>query len=60
MKLTLKVWRQRNAKLNGKFETYQLDHISEDMSFLEMIDVLNIKIIEEGGDPVAFVHDCGV
>ncbi len=58
MKLTLKVWRQRNAKAKGSFETYEADHVSPDMSFLEMMDVLNIRLIEEGKDPVAFDHDC--
>lgn len=58
MKLTLKVWRQRNAKVKGQFETHNIDNVSPDMSFLEMIDVLNAQIIESGGDPVAFDHDC--
>lgn len=58
MKITLKVWRQPNSKAEGKFETYQLDHVSPDMSFLEMFDVLNEQLIAEGGEPVAFDHDC--
>jgi succinate dehydrogenase / fumarate reductase iron-sulfur subunit len=58
MKLTLKIWRQRNANDNGKLESYSLDKVSPDMSFLEMIDVLNTQLIEEGKDPVAFDHDC--
>lgn len=58
MKITLKVWRQRNKSDKGKFETYNLDSVSPDMSFLEMFDVLNNKLIEEGKDPVAFDHDC--
>lgn len=58
MKVTLKVWRQRNAKDTGKFETYQLNDITTDMSFLEMMDVLNQHLIKEGKDPVAFDHDC--
>ncbi len=58
MKLTLKIWRQRNAQSEGKFETYSLDKVSPDMSFLEMVDVLNTQLIEEGKDPVAFDHDC--
>ncbi|MEY3983384.1 MAG: hypothetical protein RL160_941 [Bacteroidota bacterium] len=58
MKITLKVWRQPSNKAEGKFETYQLQHVSPDMSFLEMFDVLNEQIITEGGDPVAFDHDC--
>ena len=58
MKITLKVWRQPSNKAEGKFETYQLQHVSPDMSFLEMFDVLNEQIITEGVDPVAFDHDC--
>ncbi|RXK47131.1 succinate dehydrogenase/fumarate reductase iron-sulfur subunit [Aquirufa rosea] len=58
LNLTLKIWRQKNAQTAGKFETYQVSGISEDMSFLEMIDVLNNRLIEEGDDPVAFDHDC--
>jgi len=58
MKITLKVWRQKNSQDPGHFETYHLDNISPDMSFLEMFDVLNEKLISEGKDPVAFDHDC--
>jgi succinate dehydrogenase / fumarate reductase iron-sulfur subunit len=58
MKITLKVWRQKNTNTNGKFETYKLDHVSEDMSFLEMFDVLNEQLINEGKEPVVFDHDC--
>jgi succinate dehydrogenase / fumarate reductase iron-sulfur subunit len=58
MKLTLKIWRQANAQAKGKMETYQLEEVSPDMSFLEMMDVLNEKLIEQGIDPVAFDHDC--
>ncbi len=58
MKITLKVWRQQNSKDSGHFETYQLPHVSPDMSFLEMFDVLNEQLITEGKDPVAFDHDC--
>lgn len=58
MNLTLKVWRQKNQKDKGKFETYNVSDISTDMSFLEMIDVLNEQLIEEGKDPIAFDHDC--
>jgi len=58
LNLTLKIWRQKNAQTAGKFETYQVSGISTDMSFLEMIDVLNNRLIEEGDDPVAFDHDC--
>lgn len=58
MKITLKVWRQKNSKEKGQFETYSLNSVSEDMSFLEMFDVLNEQLIREGKDPVAFDHDC--
>lgn len=58
MKITLKVWRQKNGKDSGRFETYQLNHVSEDMSFLEMFDVLNEQLIAENKEPVAFDHDC--
>jgi succinate dehydrogenase / fumarate reductase iron-sulfur subunit len=58
MKLTLKVWRQKNSKEKGRIESYDIDKISPDMSFLEMMDVLNEKLTIEGLDPVAFDHDC--
>jgi succinate dehydrogenase / fumarate reductase iron-sulfur subunit len=58
MRLTLKIWRQRNNKTPGRFETYQADHVDPDMSFLEMIDVLNEDLVRKGLDPVAFDHDC--
>jgi succinate dehydrogenase / fumarate reductase iron-sulfur subunit len=58
MKLTLKIWRQKDAKSQGKMETYQLDGISEHMSFLEMLDVLNEQLIVSGEEPVSFDHDC--
>ncbi len=58
MKLTLNVWRQKNGRSKGSFETYQLDGVSEHMSFLEMLDVLNEKLQTEGKEPVAFEHDC--
>ena len=58
MKITLKIWRQRNAKEAGKLETYQLNDVTTDMSFLEMMDILNQHLIKEGKDPVAFDHDC--
>ncbi|MCW3806883.1 succinate dehydrogenase/fumarate reductase iron-sulfur subunit [Plebeiibacterium marinum] len=56
--LTLKVWRQNGAKDKGRFETYSLENISTDSSFLEMMDVLNEQLIGEGKEPVAFDHDC--
>ncbi|MEZ5003883.1 MAG: succinate dehydrogenase/fumarate reductase iron-sulfur subunit [Chitinophagales bacterium] len=58
MNLTLKIWRQKSAKEKGAIETYQVKEISKDMSFLEMLDVLNNQLIEAGKEPVAFDHDC--
>ena len=59
MNLTLKIWRQRNSDSKGKMKTYKMSNVSPDMSFLEMMDVLNSNIISEGKeDPVAFDHDC--
>src|ERR1043166_1759536 len=58
MSLTLKVWRQKNADSKGRFETYKVEGISSEMSFLEMFDVLNERLISEGKDPIAFDHDC--
>lgn len=58
MKLTLKIWRQKNATAKGNMETYPIDGINGDMSFLEMLDVLNNQLIEQGDEPVAFDHDC--
>ena len=51
MDLTLKVWRQKNAKAQGHFETYQVKNISSDSSFLEMLDILNEQLIAEGVEP---------
>jgi len=58
MKLKLKIWRQENANVKGSIQSYSLDGISPDMSFLEMMDVLNEKLMDKGIDPVAFDHDC--
>ena len=58
MNLTLKIWRQKDAKSKGKMVTYPISGISEHMSFLEMMDVLNEQLISEGQEPVAFDHDC--
>lgn len=58
IKLKLNIWRQKNAQDTGHFETYQVEDISTDMSFLEMLDVLNQKLIHENKDPVVFDHDC--
>jgi len=58
MKITLNVWRQSAAESKGKLETYTLDHVSGDMSFLEMFDMLNEQLTLQGKEPVAFAHDC--
>jgi succinate dehydrogenase / fumarate reductase iron-sulfur subunit len=58
MNLTLKIWRQKNASDKGKMVDYKVTDISEHMSFLEMMDVLNEQIINKGEEPVAFDHDC--
>ena len=58
MNLTLHVWRQKNSKGGGKFDTYQAEGIDEHMSFLEMLDHVNEGLIEKGIDPIAFDHDC--
>ena len=56
--VTLKVWRQAGPKAQGKFETYKLNNVSTDSSFLEMMDILNEQLISERKEPVAFDHDC--
>ena len=56
--LTLKIWRQNGPKEKGRFETYKVDNISTDSSFLEMLDILNEQLINENKEPVAFDHDC--
>ncbi len=56
--LTLKIWRQKNPQERGQFETYPANDISTDMSFLEMLDVVNEQLTLEGNDPIAFDHDC--
>ena len=58
MDLTLRVWRQKDGQSTGTLETYQVSGIIPDMSFLEMLDVTNERLIEEGKDPIAFDHDC--
>ena len=58
MKLKLKIWRQKNAEEKGKLVNYDIENVSPDMSFLEMLDVLNNQLIENEEDPVAFDHDC--
>ena len=58
MKLKLKIWRQPNNETKGKMINYKIDNVSPDMSFLEMMDMLNENLINEGEDPIAFDHDC--
>jgi len=58
MKITLKIWRQKDANTSGKMVEYQLNDVSPDMSFLEMLDVLNQDLIDKDDEPVAFDHDC--
>lgn len=58
MNLTLRVWRQKNNKSAGRFETYQAKDVSPDMSFLEMLDVVNEQLVTEGKEPITFDHDC--
>jgi succinate dehydrogenase / fumarate reductase, iron-sulfur subunit len=58
MNLTLKVWRQSNANTAGRFETYEAKDVSPDMSFLEMLDVVNEGLIERSAEPIAFDSDC--
>jgi len=58
MDLTLKIWRQENAQAKGEFKTYQVSGVSEDSSFLEMLDVLNESLVDKVETPVCFDHDC--
>ncbi len=58
MKLILKIWRQKDSKSKGGFETYSMDNVSPNMAFLEMLDALNKRLVEEDKDPIAFDHDC--
>ena len=58
MDLTLRVWRQKDGQSAGRIETYQVSGIIPDMSFLEMLDVTNERLIMEGKEPIAFDHDC--
>ncbi len=58
MNFNVKVWRQKNAKAKGHFETYKISGIESDASFLEMLDILNEQLIREGIDPISFDHDC--
>ena len=58
MHLTLKIWRQKDAKTKGQFETVNIDGISPDMSFLEMLDIVNDREMKQGKEGFAFDHDC--
>jgi succinate dehydrogenase / fumarate reductase iron-sulfur subunit len=58
MNLTLKIWRQRNAQDKGRLETHEVRDVSPNSSFLEMLDLMNEQLIEKGGEPIAFDHDC--
>ena len=58
MEFNLKIWRQKNAREKGHFQTYHISGIEADASFLEMLDILNEQLIKEGKEPVAFDHDC--
>ena len=58
MKIHLKVWRQKSSKSSGFFETHMVDNITEDMSFFEMLDMLNNNLIKDKKSPIAFDHDC--
>jgi succinate dehydrogenase / fumarate reductase iron-sulfur subunit len=58
MKLTLNIWRQGSMQAKGEMRTYQLDDVSDDISFLEMLDMLNEQLIAQGEEPVEFEHDC--
>lgn len=58
MKVTLKIWRQKSKQDIGGFKTYEHSHVSPDMSFLEMLDVLNTELIKKGEEPIHFDHDC--
>ncbi len=58
MKVTLRIWRQKNAQAAGELVTYEVDNVVPEMSFVEMLDVLNQDLIAKGEEPVAFDHDC--
>ncbi len=58
MKLTLKVWRQESQEAEGRLEIHEMDDVSEDSSFLEMLDQLNEQLVQDGNEPIAFDHDC--
>ena len=56
--INVRVWKQKNATTKGHFETYPVKNVSTDTSFLEMLDILNYQLVEEGKDPIVFDHDC--
>ena len=56
--INLKIWRQKNANAKGSMESYKLDKVSTDSSFLEMLDQLNEQLVNEQKEPIAFDHDC--
>jgi succinate dehydrogenase / fumarate reductase iron-sulfur subunit len=58
MNVKLKIWRQRNRNDEGRFVDYEVQNISPDASFLEMLDILNVELVKKGEDPIAFDHDC--
>ena len=58
MKLNLRIWRQKSKESEGQFETYEADGLTPNMSFLEMLDVVNDRLTKEGKEPIAFEHDC--
>ena len=58
MKITLHVWKQKNSESKGRFTTYKVDDADPDMSFLEMLDVVNESLIRKGEEPITFDHDC--
>lgn len=58
MKLTLKIWRQKDSESKGEFVTYPMDNVSPEMSFLEMLDALNKSLVEQDKEPIAYDHDC--
>ena len=58
MKLTLHIWKQKGPKAQGRFHTFNMDNLSPDMSFLEMLDILNETLVQQKKQPVAFDHDC--
>lgn len=58
MKITVQVWRQKHRNAEGRFESYHIDNVSEDMSFFEMLDMLNNQLVRKGKNPISFDHDC--